>query len=463
MSSEAPPPGSGVTRRRLLQVAGGGAIGLAGAGVGYAAGNAEASSNPADGAVPFYGEHQAGILTPPQDRLMFAAFDLTISTKAELQELLRSWSSAAVLMTAGVPAGPPAGNLAAPPADTGEAVGLPASRLTMTFGLGPSVFLQDGEDRFGLASRRPAALTPLGPLPGDLLIPGRSDGDICVQACAEDPQVAFHAVRDLARRARGAAVIRWTQLGFGRAASTSKSQVTPRNLQGFKDGTNNLDTNDDAAMDRYVWVPRSEPQAWMRGGSYVVSRRIRMLIETWDRSSLGDQQGTIGRDKIEGAPLGESKEHDPVNLSAHQAERAAGDPRGCAHPPRVARHHRRDQDPAPRLQLHRRDRPGHGRARRRPLLHLLPAGSARPVRGAPAAPRHAGRAQRVHPPHLERALRRAAGGRQGRLHRPGPLRGLSERSPDEVSVRGSPRPHTGGSSDEHTRGGLSPSVAAFAR
>ena len=66
-------------------------------------------------------------------------------------------------MTDGLPAGNPAGPLDAPPADTGEAVGLPASRLTMTFGLGPSVFLQDGHDRFGLASQAPAGAAPARP------------------------------------------------------------------------------------------------------------------------------------------------------------------------------------------------------------------------------------------------------------------------------------------------------------
>jgi deferrochelatase/peroxidase EfeB len=200
--------------------------------------------------VPFHGDHQAGILTPPPDRLMFAAFDLTISTVGELRDLLRTWSDAAARMTIGQTAGSPAGAKDAPPQDTGEAVGLPAASLTVTFGLGPSIFLEGGRDRFGLASRRPGPLSPLGPLPGDQLDPARSDGDICVQACADDPQVAFHAVRDLARIARGAAVMRWTQLGFGRAASTSQAAVTPRNLQGFKDGTNNLDAGNAGEMAR---------------------------------------------------------------------------------------------------------------------------------------------------------------------------------------------------------------------
>ena len=165
----------------------------------------------------------------------------------------------------------------APPSDTGEADGLTPSRLTLTFGFGHSLFPRDGADRLGLGARLPRALRPLGTLPGDALDPLRSDGDLCVQACADDPQVAFHAIRNLARIGRGIVVLRWTELGFGRTASTSPAQVTPRNLMGFKDGTNNLDAGDAKAMRKHVWVGDDEPQAWMRGGTYLVTRRIRML------------------------------------------------------------------------------------------------------------------------------------------------------------------------------------------
>jgi deferrochelatase/peroxidase EfeB len=303
----------GLTRRRLLAATGGGAFGIAGAG---AVGYADALARPHAGTVPFHGAHQAGVTTPPQERLMFAAFDLTATTADDLRDLLREWSHAAALMTAGHPVGAPGGALTRAPADTGEAVGLPAANLTLTFGFGPGVFVADGRDRFGLAHRRPAALSPLESLPGDRLVAAHSGGDVCVQACADNPQVAFHAVRDLARIARGAATMRWTQFGFGRASATSKAQTTPRNLQGFKDGTNNLDAADAAEMARFVWVGRDEAQAWMRGGTYVVTRRIRMLVEKWDDSALDDQQDTIGRSKITGAPLGGRAEHDPVDLAA---------------------------------------------------------------------------------------------------------------------------------------------------
>lgn len=304
----------GLTRRRAL-VTGGGLLGLVAAGgVGHATGRAaEHDGGPAD-AVPFHGAHQAGIATPAQDRLAFGAFDLTDERPEALRDLLRAWTRAAELLCAGRPAGQVSGHPERPPEDTGEATGLPASRLTITFGLGPSLFERGGEDRLGLRDRRPRALRPLGALPGEQLDPDRTGGDLCVQACADDPQVAFHAVRNLARIAFGVATLRWTQLGFGRTSTTSRSQSTPRNLMGFKDGTNNLRAEDTAGMDRFVWVGADEPQRWMRGGSYLVARRIRMFLETWDRDRLADQEAIIGRRKDSGAPLTGEDEFDPVDL-----------------------------------------------------------------------------------------------------------------------------------------------------
>ena len=299
-----------VTRRRLLGAAAGAAAGGAFAG-GFALGKDDAPEEPAlvERVVPFHGQYQAGIATPAQDRLHFAAFDVTAERLSDLRDLLRAWTDAAVRMTAGKDAGPPAATELAPPVDTGEALDLPPANLTITFGLGPSLF---AAERFGLAASRPTELRELPALPGDELDPDRSGGDLCVQACSDDPQVAFHAVRNLARIGRGAVVMRWSQLGFGRTSTTSRSQATPRNLMGFKDGTNNIRAEDVELMSRHVWV---DSPGWMRGGTYMVTRRIRMLIEVWDRASLQDQEQTIGRLKASGAPLGGRHEMDTVNVS----------------------------------------------------------------------------------------------------------------------------------------------------
>ena len=306
-----------LTRRRLLRDAG-----LAGAGLGLGAGGfalghgaAQASAGDGTGTVPFRGERQAGIVTAAQDRLHFAAFDVVTTSQAELADLLRAWTEAAARMTAGEPAGPENDEPLAPPDDTGEAIGHLPSRLTITFGFGPGLFERGGHDRFGLAAQRPAPLRELPPLPAEAIDPARSHGDLCVQACSDDPQVAFHAVRNLARIGRGAVVMRWSQLGFGRTSTTTRDQDTPRNLMGFKDGTNNIRAEDGEALDRFVWVGPEAP-AWLRGGTYVVTRRIRMVIESWDRTAFTEQERTIGRAKYSGAPLGGTDEFDQPDLAA---------------------------------------------------------------------------------------------------------------------------------------------------
>jgi deferrochelatase/peroxidase EfeB len=309
-----------LSRRGLLGLGavGTGAALAGGAVAGLAVGRTPSAAASMAAAEPFHGVHQAGIATPAQDRLVFAAFDVVSDDRTAVRDLLKTWTAAAASMTAGQPVPGEARSPLAPPVDTGEATGLAPARLTVTVGFGPSLF----DTRFGLANRRPAALAPLPTRPGDLLEPARSGGDLAIQACANDPVVAFHAVRNLARLGRGTVVMRWSQLGFGRTSSTSSAQETPRNLMGFKDGTRNVVAEDAKAMDADVWVGAETDQPWLRGGSYLVSRRIRMLIESWDRASLQDQQDTIGRTKASGAPLTGDHEHDVPDFAA----KASGQP-----------------------------------------------------------------------------------------------------------------------------------------
>ena len=308
-----------LSRRRLLGVVGAGA---AVAGAGAAAGalatqalsdDPVAQTSGAADAVPFHGRHQAGIVTPAQDRMHFVALDVRTEDRAELVELLKDWTRAAERMTQGLeakPDGAVGGVPEAAPADTGEALDLPASALTLTVGFGASLF--DG--RFGLADRLPPALAPLPRFPQDDLDPARSDGDLCLQACANDPQVAVHAIRNLVRLGFGKVAVRWSQLGFGRTSSTSRSQSTPRNLFGFKDGTRNVKAEDTDALAEHVWVAKGDGPDWLVDGTYLVARRIRMHIEIWDRTPLAEQELIVGRTKGVGAPLGQVAEFDEPDL-----------------------------------------------------------------------------------------------------------------------------------------------------
>ncbi|GAU69424.1 putative peroxidase [Streptomyces sp. NBRC 110611] len=332
-AAEGEPAGGGTngrapSRRSLLGWGGAGlALGAVAAGGTAAALRTGGDARPAGAdatagaAVAFHGRHQAGIATAVQDRLHFAAFDVTTDDRDALIALLKEWTKAAARMTAGdaVGAGAAGGLPEAPPDDTGEALGLPPSRLTLTFGIGPTLFEKDGKDRFGIGERRPPALIDLPAFPGDNLDRARSGGDLCVQACADDPQVAVHAIRNLARIGFGKTAIHWSQLGFGKTSSTTPEAQTPRNMMGFKDGTRNIAGTDSAALDRHVWVGEKDARgaaAWMAGGSYLVARRIRMHIETWDRTSLKEQEDIFGRDKAEGAPVGKERERDEPRLTS---------------------------------------------------------------------------------------------------------------------------------------------------
>ena len=317
---------AGVSRRRLFGWIGAGTAGVLAAGAtggvvgrGTAPDTAPPGGPSPDDAIAFTGRHQAGIVTPAQDRLHFVAFDVTTDDRDELVRLLQAWTAAARRMTAGRGAGPVGaveGGRYAPPDDTGEALGLPASGLTLTIGFGPSLFTtSDGVDRFGLADRRPEPLKELPSFPGDQLDPAISGGDVCIQACANDPQVAVHAVRNLVRLGAGVVSVRWSQLGFGRTSSTSTGQATPRNLFGMKDGTDNLKAENATALEKFVWVADGDGPDWLTGGSYVVTRRIRMEIEAWDRQPLREQEQVVGRTKGTGAPLGQKAEFDPVDFT----------------------------------------------------------------------------------------------------------------------------------------------------
>jgi deferrochelatase/peroxidase EfeB len=317
---------SPVTRRGLIAgIAGGFAAGAAGGAVTAAAftgarGPAAASQGRDETEVvdltrshPFYGQtHQAGIETEQQRYSVYMTFDLTSPLASDLQVLLARWSGAIAQMMQGLPIGQvePTGSSAVA-LDTGEAFDLSPASLTVTLGLGPGVF----DSRFGLAAKKPKHLADLPDLPSDQLQKASTGGDLSLQACADDPQVAYHAIRDLTRMAKGVATTRWTVLGFGRA-SAGKGQTTPRNLMGFKDGTRNI--KEEADFTKFVWV--DDDQAWTRGGSYQVVRKIQMNIENWDSDPVGDQQEVFGRTKAIGAPLTGKREFDTPDF----AKRAGG-------------------------------------------------------------------------------------------------------------------------------------------
>ena len=313
--------GSGPTRRGLL-VGAGGALASVSAGA-LARAATPAPQDPVALQEPFFGPHQGGIATRQQMQTYFAAFDLVAKTRDDLTAMLQLWTIGAARMCAGETVRDLGQDVTVEARDGGSALGLPASRLTITFGFGPGLFSKDGVDRYGLAAKRPAALVDMPKFNGDQLEAARTGGDLSVQACADDPQVAFHAVRELARLSYGFAQFRWAQAGFLPDTPTGE---TARNQMGFKDGTINprgpatAPTPDSPRnFNEVVWVDDEGP-AWIRGGSYLVARRIRISLEHWDRSEVDFQEQVIGRHKYSGAPIGKANEHDPLGLDRVDAD-----------------------------------------------------------------------------------------------------------------------------------------------
>ncbi|MGW0310316.1 iron uptake transporter deferrochelatase/peroxidase subunit [Streptomyces flavidovirens] len=304
-----------ISRRRLLATAGAtGAAGLVlggagGAGV-YAAAtgsgaspDAKALASVGSTAAPFHGEHQAGITTPLQARGHLVAFDLAPGAgRKEAAALLRRWSTAARTMMAGEPFGD---------TDSGVALDAGPSSLTVTFGFGRTFFA-----RTGLNGRRPAALDPLPDFSSDHLDARRSNGDLWVQIGADDALVAFHALRTIQREAGDAARVRWQMNGFNRSPGATAQPMTARNLMGQIDGTGNPKPSD-ADFDQRIFVPAdggAEGPEWMAGGSYAVVRRIRMLLDDWEKLARGEQEKVIGRKKSDGAPLTGGSETTELDL-----------------------------------------------------------------------------------------------------------------------------------------------------
>lgn len=259
---------------------------------------AKASATPAE--IPFYGKHQAGISTPAQKHIYFVVLDLHSTEIENIKALFQTWTKYAANLTAGKNVKPYPSNSYVPPTDTGEADGLNPHNLTLTFGVSPHFF-----DKLNIAKFKPQEFTELPHFPRDQLQAHYTGGDICIQACADDPQVAFHAIRNLVRVARGDVSLKWSQMGF----NSFEGADTPRNLFGFKDGTGNPTG---AELDRILWCNQEN---WLKDGSYLVVRRIKTFLETWDRTNLAAQEETFGRHRDSGAPMGAKNEFDELDLT----------------------------------------------------------------------------------------------------------------------------------------------------
>ncbi|BBX04942.1 peroxidase [Mycolicibacterium moriokaense] len=253
--------------------------------------------------VPFEGVHQTGVTALPiPEQGLVASFTVQSKDRAGLTTALQELTEEIRGLMAGKP--PETRDAAYPPVDSGIlGEKPPPDNLSIVVGVGASLF----DDRFGLADRKPKELETMPFLANDRLDPKLSHGDISVIFEAGHNDTVQFALRQVMRRTRRDLVLRWMIDGYARGigAGVASGATTPRNLLGFKDGTANLDVDDQAVMDRHVWVgPDDGEPEWAVGGSYQAIRIIRMFVEFWDRTRLVEQEQLIGRSKVSGAPLG---------------------------------------------------------------------------------------------------------------------------------------------------------------
>jgi deferrochelatase/peroxidase EfeB len=267
---------------------------------------------------PFEGVHQAGIITDPPEAVLLVALEVISKTPDSLTRLMQTLTARSRELMRGQPGPATVEDENFPPRNTGEMGydSLKDGRLSIMIGLGASLFTKDGKDRFGLASRKPIALKPMPrDLAGDRLNPAMLDGDILLQISSDHPLQNLHAFRDILRNTKGLVSPVWVQPGFQRYLKAPSGEANARGLLGFKDGTSNLNTRDDALMTSLVWTGSEEP-GWAQGGTYVAVRIIREQLERWDRLNLARQEASIGRRKTTGATLDNTKETTLPNYAA---------------------------------------------------------------------------------------------------------------------------------------------------
>lgn len=263
--------------------------------------------------VPFYGRHQAGVVTPRPANGIVAAFDVVMETPDDLEQMFRRLTERSVFLTQGGES--PELDPKLPPADSGIlGPRIAPDNLTVTVGLGASLF----ERLPWLEPLKPTRLQRMTQFPNDALDADICHGDLVLQVSANLQDTNIHAVRDIVKNLPEFLVLRWMQEGDVPVIPPKPdgTRESARNFLGFHDGSANPDSTDDVLMDAVVWIEEDDDEpAWARGGTYLAVRIIRNFVERWDRTPLKEQEEIIGRRKASGAPFAGENENDTPDYS----------------------------------------------------------------------------------------------------------------------------------------------------
>ena len=294
---------SGITRRGLFAAGG---VALVGGAGGYALASVTAAETPpapvqlveAEGStakvtVPFYGVHQAGVDTPAQIYTKFLGFNLLDPTRENFEAISRIVTDDAARLTQGEPA----------LGDTEPEVAANPARLTITMGVGRNLLEQ-------LDVPIPGSLPPIPAFKTDALDPRWTQTDLLLQVGSDDPLTLAHAQRMLTKDLSTLTTMAWIQSGFISPTPGTEGGKASRNLMGQVDGTVNPQLDQ---FDEVVWI---NDGSWADGGTVLVLRRIRMMMNDWDLIDRPAKEIALGRTLDTGAPLGGASESDPVDFDA---------------------------------------------------------------------------------------------------------------------------------------------------
>lgn len=247
--------------------------------------------------IPFHGPHQAGIETEPALFQTFVGLDLVEPSRENAAAVMALVTDDAARLTRGEPAlGDPVPELAEN-----------ADMLTVTVGLGRSIF-----QRTGLADEIPSWFPQIPAFPTDRVERPWGETDLLLQVGANDPVTLAHTLRTLTKDLSTLATVRWTQNGFRSSAPGTMGVAARRNLMGQVEGTHfpQPGTPDFATV---VWA--QDGPDWAAGGTVLVLRRIRMLLDRWDRLDRSAQETVMGRSMTDGALLGSGGDTSPFDAT----------------------------------------------------------------------------------------------------------------------------------------------------
>jgi len=194
------------------------------------------------------------------------------------------------------------------------------SRLSVTVGFGTEICCC-GTNRQDLCFEHDTRTADfsLPPFAHDDLRPEQSGGDLLLQCGSDVLAELLSTVATLKRTLDPEFSTRWEQLGFADVLVHPDGRHVERGIFGFLEGISNIQPGNLTALEDHVVVgPEALP--WLRGGTYIVIRKLSLDLDRWENLPLSVQERVLGRTKADGIPLGGQRTFEPVDSTRRGAD-----------------------------------------------------------------------------------------------------------------------------------------------